>query len=133
MITNMKEKQKYRKSKQRDTILDLLMGRKDHPTADVLYMDLKQDFPDLSLGNVYRNLNILVDQKIIQRLDFGSTFNRFDGNSEPHSHFICTECSSVSDVDLAYQLNFDIVADPDILNNIESFKLDFFGKCSLCS
>lgn len=128
----MNEKAKYRKSKQRDAIFENLMGRKDHPTADTLYFDLKQDFPDLSLGNVYRNLNILVEQGVIQRLDLGSTFNRFDGNAAPHSHFICKKCSGVSDVDLDFPLDMNIVSDRDIREAAESYKLDFFGFCSDC-
>jgi len=129
----MNEKVKYRKSRQRDMILDMLMARKDHPTADTLYFDLKKDFPDLSLGNVYRNLNILVEQGLIQRLDLGSTFNRFDGNAEPHSHFICTFCGRVSDVELSRNVDLSIVEDRDLASRIENYKLDFYGKCGECS
>jgi Fe2+ or Zn2+ uptake regulation protein len=59
---------KYRKSRQRDRILEILQNTKSHPTADTIYLMLKEEFPDLSLGNVYRNLNILVETGMIQRL-----------------------------------------------------------------
>ena len=77
------EKQ-YRKSKQRQKILGLLKATKSHPTASWIYEKLKHEFPSLSLGNVYRNLSILVEQGCIQELKFGSTFDRYDGNVNPH-------------------------------------------------
>ena len=48
-----------KKSKQRDAIIKFLMTRKDHPTADMVYMNIKEEFPKISLGTVYRNLALL--------------------------------------------------------------------------
>ena len=48
-------------SKQRDSIKTCLMGRRDHPTADAVYMSIREEFPNISLGTVYRNLNLLVE------------------------------------------------------------------------
>ena len=125
---------KYRKSRQRDRILEILHGTKSHPTADTIYLQLKSEFPDLSLGNVYRNLNILIDQGFIQRLDFGSTFNRFDGKLGVHSHFICEKCGAVSDLDIDLESQSDIL---NLVNNNENrevnrYKLDFYGLCGKC-
>lgn len=130
----MNDTMKYRKSRQRDRILEILHDTKTHPTADIIYSQLKSEFPDLSLGNVYRNLNILMDQGFIQRLDFGSTFNRFDGNPGVHSHFICEQCGAVSDLDI------DLESQSDILNlvnknetrEVNRYKLDFYGLCGKC-
>lgn len=55
-------------SKQRDSIKTCLMGRRDHPTADAVYMSIREEFPNISLGTVYRNLNLLVDLGEIQKL-----------------------------------------------------------------
>ena len=126
------ETAKYRKSRQRERILEILRGTKSHPTADTIYLEMKDDFPDLSLGNVYRNLNILVDTGMIQRLDFGSTFNRFDGNCEMHSHFVCEKCKSVSDLELIDNFN-----PADFIKNIngktvKDYSLEFFGLCENC-
>lgn len=126
------ENAKYRKSRQRDRILEMLHATKKHPTADTIYLQMKSEYPDLSLGNVYRNLNILVEQGLVQRLDFGSTFNRFDGNCETHSHFICEKCHGVSDVEIHES------PDPSSLlcstggKIVTRYKLDFFGICENC-
>ena len=47
-------------SRQRESIKACLMSRKDHPTADALYTSIREQFPNISLGTVYRNLNLLV-------------------------------------------------------------------------
>lgn len=92
---------KYRRSKQRERILELLRGTESHPTANWLYGKLREEFPDLSMGTVYRNLGILLEQGLIKRIDFGSTFDRFDANIAPHYHFICEECGTIVDLSMA--------------------------------
>ncbi len=123
---------KYRKSRQRERILDILRGTKSHPTADTIYLEMKDEFPDLSLGNVYRNLNILVDTGMIQRLDFGSTFNRFDGNCDIHPHFICERCNCVSDLEIREDFNPGDFIKNNNGKKVTSFTLEFFGICEKC-
>ena len=73
--------------------------RYDHPTAEMIYQDLKVDYPHLSLGTVYRNLNQLVETKQIKKLDLGDTMVHYDGNIQPHMHFICNYCQTIYDLD----------------------------------
>ena len=80
---------KIRYSKQRELIFNNLKNRYDHPTAEMIYQDLKIDYPHLSLGTVYRNLNQLVETKQIKKLDLGDTMVHYDGNIQPHMHFMC--------------------------------------------
>ena len=81
-------------------IKSFLMGRKDHPTADVIYSNLKQQDPNLSLGTVYRNLTLLSDMGEILRLRVGDGVDHFDADTSEHYHFVCTECGSVIDLDM---------------------------------
>ena len=90
---------KIRYSKQRELILSNLQNRHDHPTAEMIYQDLKLEHPNLSLGTVYRNLNQLYQNKQINRLDLGDPMIRFDGNMKPHMHFICDQCGMIYDID----------------------------------
>lgn len=60
-----------KKSRQRDALLANLASRTDHPTADELYFDLKQEFPNISLGTVYRNLAQLSESNAILKLTCG--------------------------------------------------------------
>lgn len=86
-------------SKQRDAIRNFLISRKDHPTAEVVYANVSKEFPNISLGTVYRNLSFLVDngQAVKVPCDDGSV--HFDGNVMPHYHFQCTECGAIIDLD----------------------------------
>ena len=89
-----------KKSKQRDLIKNFLMGRKDHPTADIIYMNVRQQLPNISLGTVYRNLTLLADIGEIQRLRVGDGVDHFDADISPHYHFVCTECGNVVDLQM---------------------------------
>ena len=87
-------------SKQREAIKAFLMTRYDHPTADVVYTNVRKTFPSISLGTVYRNLTLLSAIGEITRLDLGNNIDHFDANTKPHFHFICQECGSVIDLNM---------------------------------
>lgn len=87
-------------SRQREEIKNFLMTRKDHPTADVVYMNVRQENPNISLGTVYRNLTLLADMGEILRLRVGDGVDHFDADTSQHYHFICTECGSVIDLEM---------------------------------
>ena len=85
-------------SRQRESIKVCLRGRKDHPTADMLYTDVRKEFPNISLGTVYRNLSLLSELGEIKRLTTGDGPDRFDGDTSTHHHFICRKCHCVTDL-----------------------------------
>jgi Fur family peroxide stress response transcriptional regulator len=97
MIARGIEKQ-VKRSKQRDAVISQLSNRGDHPTAETLYNELKESMPNLSLATVYRNLRQLESWGEISSIaSDGAT--RFDHDPRPHSHFFCTECGGVTDLD----------------------------------
>ncbi len=86
-----------RYSHQRQAILDNVRARCDHPSADMIYEDLRKTYPNISLGTVYRNLTQLAENGDILRIsDCGR--DRFDKTLDPHVHFICDKCDKVEDV-----------------------------------
>lgn len=87
-----------RQSKKRDAMLALLQSSRDHPSADRIYQQLKPQYPDLSLGTVYRNLSQLCTQGLVRRVGTVNGQERYDGRTFPHSHFICNRCGSVVDL-----------------------------------
>ena len=87
-------------SRQRESIKDFLSTRKDHPTADTIYMNIRKQFPNISLGTIYRNLNLLSDIGEITRLTTGDGCDHYDFNTAPHNHFVCTRCHSVLDLEM---------------------------------
>ncbi len=119
-------------SRQREVIKDFLMTRKDHPTADVVYMNIRKTFPNISLGTVYRNLQLLTELGEIQKLNVGDGVDHFDGNTSPHYHFICKECGSVIDLQME---NIDTIKDIAGVNfdgQIAGHITYFYGICGNC-
>ena len=120
------------KSKQRDAILNYLTPRKDHPTADTIYKAIRIDFPHISLGTVYRNLTLLCELGIIQKISCGDAREHFDGNPLPHNHFYCTECGSVLDLEMDNIDFINTLASKNFAGSIETHCVYFKGKCETC-
>jgi Fur family transcriptional regulator, peroxide stress response regulator len=123
---------KYKRSRQRASILELLRQTESHPTADLLYQKLKKKFPSLSLGTVYRNLNILVEQGLVEKLPFGSTYDRYEAIKNPHYHLVCQACGSVDDFDMACYTEINQQAQKMSSFHILRHRIDFFGTCEKC-
>ncbi len=123
---------KYKHSKQRDRILELLNETDVHPTADWLYQKLKDEFPSLSMGTVYRNLTILQDQNLVQKLPFGSTHDRYEAKKIPHYHLVCEKCGRVQDFEMPQYAEINEQAQQASGFDITSHRIDFFGICEKC-
>lgn len=87
-----------RQSKKRDAMLALLQKTDCHPSADWVYRQMQVEYPGLSLGTVYRNLNHLCARGLIRRVGAVNGQERYDGVTEPHSHFICNRCGAIIDL-----------------------------------
>ncbi|HUI92058.1 MAG TPA: transcriptional repressor [Chitinivibrionales bacterium] len=122
----------YRRSQQRERILEILKGTKSHPTADWIYKKLKEEIPELSLGTVYRNLHILISQGHIQKLPFGSTFDRFEAKIAPHYHLVCEKCGAVIDFEMPEYSDINKKAERLSSFKISRHRIDFFGLCEKC-
>lgn len=125
-------KDKYKKSRQRERILELLRSTDTHPTAGWIYDRLKPEFKDLSMGTVYRNVKILVEQGLIIKIDFGSTFDRFDADVSPHYHFICEGCGAVLDVPVPMEKKLNGKVEKATGFKIRLHRTKFYGLCNIC-
>jgi Fur family peroxide stress response transcriptional regulator len=123
----------YRRSRQRDRILELLKETGSHPTANWLYGKLRREFPDLSMGTVYRNLGVLEEQGLISRIGFGSAFDRFDANIRRHYHFICDRCASIIDLDLAVDDGLNLRVNRASGHTAGRHDIQFRGICENCA
>ena len=119
-------------SKQRDAIKNFLMNRYDHPTAETVYLGIKDEFPNISLGTVYRNLSLLSEIGEIQKLSTGIGPDRFDGNPNQHYHFICNSCGSVIDLNVTGLDHINVLAGQDFDGEVEGHLTYFYGKCANC-
>lgn len=121
-------------SRQREAIVNFLKTRKDHPTAEVIYNNIKITYPNISLGTVYRNLNLLSETGEILKISLEDDSAHFDGFTHPHLHFFCKNCKCVTDIE---PTNEDMQAFMNITSkyfsgHIESHISVFYGICKEC-
>lgn len=119
-------------SRQRQMIKDFLMTRKDHPTADVVYMNVRQEYPNISLGTVYRNLTLLADMGEILRLRVGDGVDHFDADTSRHYHFICNQCNQVIDLKMDDIDEIVATAGKNFNGEIQGHVTYFYGICESC-
>ena len=122
----------FRMTPQRKVILEELRKVNTHPSADEIYAMVRRRLPRISLGTVYRNLEILAEGGEIQKLEMGGHLKRFDGNAASHYHIRCIRCDRVVDA----PLDFDPALDQK-LKNVSDFeiighRLEFVGICPTC-
>lgn len=119
-------------SRQRESIKNFLSTRYDHPTAETVYLAIRQEYPSISLGTVYRNLSLLSDIGEIQKIANGTGPDRFDGNPAPHYHFFCTECQSVLDLQMESIDHINTIAAAAFEGTVEGHITHFYGLCPDC-
>ncbi len=123
-----------KKSHQREVILEELRKVTSHPTADEIYMIVRKIIPNISLGTVYRNLELLFDLGKIDKLEFANNQKRFDGNIIKHEHLICEKCNSIGDIIPKGIKNLHSYLNEFILENrLKSYKLILTGLCEECN
>ncbi len=121
-----------RKSRQRERIYEFIRSRMDHPTAQHVYDALKKEMPSISLGNVYRNINILVEEERLTRREFGDGMERYDAIPGSHYHFICDTCKTVVDFPMMSQDLINKKARGMTQNHISGHTILFYGMCDKC-
>ena len=124
---------KRNNSKKRQAIYEYLCSVTDHPTAEMVYSALKPEIPELSLGTVYRNLAVLLEDGQIITVGKVDGQERYDARTTPHAHFVCRKCRGVLDVFL-----------PDVVSGLygqvdekfgylaEGYTLTLHGLCDEC-
>ena len=119
--------------KKREAILNCLRSTDTHPTAEWVHAQLRNEYPDISLGTVYRNLALFKEQGLIISVGTVNGVERFDANIEPHVHFICTSCNRVDDLP-QMQIPQSLALDADRFSggHTESYNLSFTGTCREC-
>lgn len=119
--------------RKRDAILECLRNTDQHPSAEMVFSQLKQEYADLSLGTVYRNLSMFKNQGVIASLGTVNGVERFDGNIEPHVHFVCSCCGAVLDLphmQVPEELSQTVQSQTG--GQVEFCSLSFTGTCREC-
>ena len=119
--------------RKRDAILSYLRSTTNHPSAETVFTQLKAEIPDLSMGTVYRNLNLFKAQGLAISVATVKGVERFDGNTDPHVHFICQDCDAVIDLmDMEVPESLKSVAETSCGGQVAECQLSFTGLCRSC-
>ncbi len=121
-----------RNSKQRETILKIVLASCDHPTAEMIYEKARLEINNISLGTVYRNLNLLSEQGLIRRIKLLDGNDRFDKTTISHSHFICDNCNRVIDIMDENIQDFMSELAKKTDSQINKYEISLRGICSQC-
>ena len=123
---------KLRHSHQRDMIYNYLISTKEHPSAEMIYDELKRAEPTLSLGTVYRNLKLLEELGMVKRVTSVNNVERYDAMTSDHIHFVCDKCGSVIDLPDFDQKEFKEKFGHNINGDIEWVNVILGGTCQKC-
>ena len=124
--------QELKHSKQRDALLSLLQSVTCHPSAEWLYVELKKTFPRISLATVYRNLGVLCEAGNAIRLDVGDGTVHYDAQTYDHTHFFCTACHALSDIEHDGMEILDRSLEERCGLKVDCHSLVFYGRCHTC-
>ena len=119
-------------TRQRKVILDVLQQNRTHPTADKIYEIVRRILPHISLGTVYRNLEILAERGLITKLELAGTPKRFDGDIIKHYHVRCIRCHNIGDVFISPPVTTFSGNDTENGFEVLGHRLEFFGICPEC-
>ena len=120
-------------SRKREAILQAICSTDTHPTAEWVYQKLKPEYPDLSLGTVYRNISKFKEEGLVMSVGVVNGQERLDGNVVPHTHFVCTNCGAVLDLKTdCLPQNIDVEVAKEFGVEVEVHELVFRGKCPKC-
>lgn len=120
-----------RYSRQRQLVLEAVLSRRDHPSADEIYFDVRTRDSRISRGTVYRNLRLLSENGEIMHVKVPSA-DRYDWRLDKHYHLICTECGRVSDIALEYDPKLDERVFEETGYAINRHRIVFEGVCPEC-
>ena len=93
-----------RSTPQREVVYNILLDKRDHPTADEVFARVKSELPTISLATVYNCLETLVQCDLVRSVNFERGPTRYCPNLRPHAHFHDEQTGKTHDIDLPAEL-----------------------------
>ena len=117
-------------SRQRNAILECVMRHHDHPTADIIYQELRESFPNISLGTVYRNLSLLTSLEKIMKITLReTTLTVLTGQTKLKAHFECKSCGCLQDIPFKPSIHPQEEIERDLMELFD-YTITFRGYCA---
>jgi len=113
---------------QRQAVIEFLDGNTSHPSADIIFQEVKKKYPMISFSTVYNTLKTLEGIGEVNQLTIIENKVNFDPRTDSHHHFLCEECGQIRDVSAGLGLNMKRIEG----HAIQSHQVSFYGICSEC-
>lgn len=121
-----------RSSLQRRLVRQIIESSRDHPTALAVFERAREKMPSISLGTVYRNVQLLVDQGLLLERKIGKKPARYETRRQRHYHICCLECGALEDLAVPYQEALDRRVERLMRYRLEEHRMEFYGVCPRC-
>ncbi len=132
LITTFKKKG-YKVTTQRLAICKFILSRNDHPTAEVIYQELRKEYPTISLGTIYKTLHLLKEFSLIQELGFNEGSIRYDPDMELHINMVCLKCGKIYDYKAGNVKKLWNTIISDIGIKPKGQRIDLYHECDDCN
>lgn len=121
----------FKLTPQRIAVLEYLESNTEHPSAETVYRNVSKTFPTMSFATVYNTLAALRNRGHLLELTIDADKRRYDPNTNPHNHLICTRCRKIIDIHMEYMLDVPgpMRGDFEITGN----HVEFYGVCPECN
>ena len=123
---------KTRSTKQRKLILDVVKAACYHPTAEQVFTLVKKSLPKVSVGTVYRNLDVLAEQKLIKKIDIPGQPARFDADSGNKAYFVCKRKGAIYDLHIDPKKLKNLISECECIDEINDLNILLFGTSKDC-
>ncbi|MGH7966235.1 MAG: Fur family transcriptional regulator [Candidatus Binatia bacterium] len=110
----------------------LLETRTSHPSAETIYKRVRGRYPTISFNTIYKNLEMLEELGVIQKVNLLHQGARYDMPEQPHHHFVCRHCQRIIDI---FDPSFRELRKPAVKESafqIEEWTIQWTGKCAAC-
>jgi Fur family peroxide stress response transcriptional regulator len=125
-------KKGFKVTTQRLAICKFILSRKDHPTAEQIYQELKGEYPTISLGTIYKTLHLLKELGLIQELGFNRGSIRYDPDMELHINMVCSKCGKIHDYKAKNVEQFWSAIISDLEIRPKGQRIDIYYECDDC-
>lgn len=118
---------------QRQVIYEAVVGSREHPTPELIYEEVRQRIPSISLGTVYKNVKTFLDSGVLKEVTLHHGSLRLEANMTPHHHVVCSSCRAIHDIEQAAVEPVQYRASEVPAGfSIEDCRVEFVGLCKTC-
>lgn len=118
---------------QREVIFRALIEMEGHPNPELIYERVKSQVPAISLGTVYKNLNMFLERGLAKEVTLHHGSLRLETNFEPHHHLVCIRCKEIVDLDDASVEPVRLSAGLPEGFSLQRYTVEFQGTCGQCA